>query len=51
MTVTPAVDDRIDQAAAAWSAVHGRPEAAPLVADKLRLAQRLAEQRSRRWFR
>jgi hypothetical protein len=49
VTVDPAVDECIDQAAAQWATAHGQPAAAPLVANKLRLAQRLATQRSGRW--
>jgi hypothetical protein len=36
----------IDQAAARWASEHGHPEAAPLVAAKLQMLQRLGERRS-----
>lgn len=39
------VSAEIDQAAAAWATAHGRPEAAPLMADKLRLLHRLGLRR------
>lgn len=42
-------DDIINQAAAEWARAHGQPEAAPLVARKLRLLQGIAERRSRGW--
>jgi hypothetical protein len=53
------VDDNLDhtitRAASQWAIAHGRPEAAHLVADKLRLVSRLNQRRSRRrvrrwWF-
>jgi hypothetical protein len=42
------LDGRIRRAAADWAAAHGRPEAAPLIADKLRLAHSLSQRRARR---
>jgi hypothetical protein len=48
----PIVDSRIDEAAAYWAATHDKPEAQGLVANKLHLAYRLAQQRQlRRWSR
>ena len=44
-------NDGLDQVATAWAEAHGQPAAAPLVANKLRLAQRLVAQRSGRWSR
>lgn len=41
--------DYIDQAAERWARDQGRPEAAPLVARKLRLLQSIANRRSRGW--
>jgi hypothetical protein len=41
------VSAEIDQAAVAWATAHGRPEAAPLMADKLRLLHRLGLRRER----
>jgi hypothetical protein len=53
--VDPHVDEQIDHAAAQWAEAHHRPAAAPLVADKLRLAyvlqQRRRRRRERRWSR
>jgi hypothetical protein len=49
------VDEQIDHAAAQWAEAHHAPAAAPLVADKLRLAYVLQQQqgrgRKRRWSR
>lgn len=42
------IDHQINQAASQWADVHHWPEAAPLVADKLRLAYTLNEQQERR---
>lgn len=39
--VDPWVEAEIDRAAVAWATEHGRPEAAPLMADKLRLLHHL----------
>jgi len=51
----PDVRDRIDQAAAQWAEANHQPAAAPLVANKLRLAyvlhQRQRRRRDRRWSR
>lgn len=44
----PEEDQRINDAADNWAEAHGRLEAAPLIANKLRLASRLVDQRSRR---
>ena len=41
----PWVDAEIDQAAVSWATAQGRPEAAPLMADKLRLLHRLGSER------
>jgi hypothetical protein len=43
--IDPWVEAEIDQAAAAWATEHGRPEAAGLLADKLRLLHRLGSER------
>ena len=43
--IDPWVAAQIDQAAATWATQHGRPEAAPLMADKLRLLHRLGIER------
>jgi hypothetical protein len=48
------VDGQIDQAAGEWAEAHQLPAAAPLVADKLRLAYVLSHRprrRRRRWSR
>lgn len=50
------LDDAIHHAASQWAMANGRPEAAGLVADKLRLVYRLNQRRAarlprRRWFR
>lgn len=49
------VDARIDRAASQWAATNHQPEAAPLVANKLRLAYVLSQRRKRldgrRWSR
>jgi hypothetical protein len=54
-TIDPALDRQINQAANQWAAAHHRPEAAALVAGKLRLAyvlqQRRARRHRRRWSR
>jgi hypothetical protein len=46
--VTPEVERTIQEAATRWAGARGRPWAAPLIADKLRLAYRLREQTARR---
>lgn len=53
-----ALDETINRAAAEWAAAHGRPEAAGLVAEKLRLVDALSRSRRaktsssrRRWRR
>ncbi len=54
LVLDPDLDRQIDAAAAQWAAVHDRPDAAPLVADKLRLAYVLSQRsrrRRRRWSR
>jgi len=56
LALDPDLDRQIDAAAAQWATVHGRPAAAPLVADKLRLAYVLSQRRTgwgrrRRWSR
>ncbi len=38
LVIDPLEAAEVDQAAVAWSQAHGRPEAAGLLADKLRLA-------------
>jgi hypothetical protein len=45
--IDPWVEAEIDQAAATWATAHGQPEAAPFVADKLRLLHRLGSERRR----
>jgi hypothetical protein len=48
----PVLDEDIQVAATQWAEAHDQPAAAPLVADKLRLAQALAQRRQRdrgRW--
>jgi hypothetical protein len=48
------VDEQINDAAAQWAEAHQQPAAAPLVADKLRLAYVLSHRprrRRRRWSR
>jgi hypothetical protein len=50
------LDHEMSRAASRWAAANGRPEAAGLVADKLRLVYHLNQQRAarlhrRRWFR
>jgi len=50
----PELERQIDGAAAQWAAAHDRPAAAPLIADKLRLAYVLSQRprrRRRRWSR
>jgi hypothetical protein len=44
----PELDRQIDTAAAQWAAAHDRPAAAPLIADKLRLAYVLSQRPRRR---
>jgi hypothetical protein len=44
----PVLEQRIDAAAAQWAAAHDRPGAAPLIADKLRLAYVLSQRPRRR---
>jgi hypothetical protein len=55
VSIDPDVERQIAEAAAQWAAAHHRPGAAPLVADKLRLAyvlnQRRTRRRHRRWWR
>jgi hypothetical protein len=52
----PAIDDEIDRASAAWAKSQGRSEvAARVVADKLRLVDRVNQRRAQRrtqrgWF-
>jgi hypothetical protein len=48
LTFDPDVDDQISRAANQWAETHHRPEAAPLVADKLRLVHALNQRRQRR---
>lgn len=50
--LAPELERQIDGAAAQWAAVHDRPGAAPLIADKLRLAYVLSQRprRRRRWW-
>lgn len=52
-SIDPDLDRQIAQAAQQWAASHGREMAAPLVADKLRLAYVLSQRprRRRRWSR
>lgn len=45
--LNPKLNERIDQAAEHWAVAHGQPEAAYLVARKLRFATRLLVQRRR----
>lgn len=47
LAVDPGMDDQISQAANQWAEAHHRPGAAPLVADKLRLAYALNQRRRR----
>lgn len=42
---------QVNDAATRWAAEHGRPEAAPLIANKLRLGFALNERRRRKWSR
>jgi hypothetical protein len=53
--IDPDVDARIDRAASQWATANDQPGAAPLAADKLKLAyvlnQRVMERHSRRWSR
>ena len=42
----PTLEDRIDRAAGQWANAHGRPEAAAVVANKLRLGHRLIRKHS-----
>jgi len=54
VALDPDLDKQIDAAAAQWASAHDRPAAAPLIADKLRLAYVLSQRprrRSRRWSR
>jgi hypothetical protein len=55
LPIDPDVDARIDRAASQWAAANDQPGAAPLVADKLRLAYVLSQRRrqrdGRRWSR
>lgn len=43
--IDPWVEAEIDRAAVNWATAQGRPEAASLVADKLRLLHRLGTER------
>jgi hypothetical protein len=47
----PGVDAAIEQAATHWAEVRGRPWAAPLIADKLRLVYRLGHYDDSDWWR
>jgi hypothetical protein len=47
VTLDPDVDDRIGQAASEWARSHNQPEAAPFVANKLRLFYSLRERHRR----
>lgn len=48
--VEDSLESQIDDAAARWAAASGRPEAAPLAANKLRLGLTLnGHPQSRRW--
>jgi hypothetical protein len=49
--VDDGLDHTINRAASQWAIAHGRPEAAHLVADKLRLLSRLSERHRRRHVR
>jgi hypothetical protein len=50
--IDPTLEQQCDDAAAQWAAAHGQPSAAPLIANKLKLAQILRSQhRSGRWSR
>lgn len=44
-TTDPWVAAEIDRAAATWASEQGRPEAAPLLADKLHLLHKLSTRR------
>lgn len=46
--VDPDLDQNIDWVARRWAAEHHQPAAAPLVANKLRLAYALGQRRTRR---
>lgn len=48
LALDPDLDRQIDHAAQQWAEANQRPGAAPLVADKLRLAHRLNQRRQRR---
>jgi hypothetical protein len=48
VTLDPDVNDRIGQAASEWARSHNQPEAAPFVANKLRLFYSLRERHRRR---
>lgn len=48
LSLDPDVDDRIGRAASEWARSHHQPEAAPFVADKLRLFYSLRERHQRR---
>lgn len=43
----PWVEAEIDRAAVEWAMEHGRPEAANLIANKLRLLHRIGSERGR----
>jgi hypothetical protein len=47
LAVDTGMDDQINRAANQWAEAHHRPGAAPLVADKLRLAYALNQRRRR----
>jgi hypothetical protein len=54
LTLDPRLESEIDAASRQWATAHGQPAAAPLIADKLRLAYVLSQRsrhRRRRWSR
>lgn len=48
LPVDPDTDEQIKRAASRWAEAHGRPDAAHLIADKLRLVYNLNRRRQRR---
>ncbi len=48
VTLDPDVDDRIGQVASEWARSRNQPEAAPFIANKLRLFYRLRERNRHR---
>jgi hypothetical protein len=48
LSIDPDVERQIGRAASLWAKAHQQPQAAPLVADRLRLAYLLNQRRQRR---